>query len=388
MSGFALTAVIGLIGGCKEQDKSSLEGFVASNDAKWAKNYIAAFLGDSDGIPGTLQDIGNIRRVFNPANGFNFEMPGPEDGGWKHVSSSQLIRETAAIARKMLDSDMQAWKNLQPGGTLFFYMTSHGLEDGSTSTQGGSYQFSEVAAAIRDARGGHPLERLVVMFDTCFAGSNIVGDRAISQNTGNGGGGPLGGIFSLADGAQPGSAAPGAAAGGSPSSQSTANMIDAVADAATKVRGLYKSGIFIGSSLPTETSGDNPGLGGTGTLAFLESVNAARRGLGPGPNSTGALSDLLSGFLGQSGGASGSGGGTMSPASATTSPVATETSTAKISDVLDGMVTRAQGQTPVWCVEPPELKDDFFFDGPAGYLPTFIPNAGGALQRFCRNGRN
>jgi hypothetical protein len=373
-----------VVAACKAEQPagqdSELDGFLANNDGKWAKNYIAAFLGDSTNIPGTLQDIGNISRVFNPQNGFNFVMPGPQDGGWKHATSDQVIRETANIARQMLETDMQAWKNLQPGGTLFFYMTSHGAPDGSTSTQGGSFQFSQVAAAIREARGGHPLERLVVMYDTCFSGQNITGNRAISQNTGSTGGGSV-----LTGGGTPGApqggglgdlismfggyslqGSTGLASAEADLSAQTSQMINSVADAATSMKGLYKSGIFIGASLPSETSGDES-AGGTGTLAFLASVNAARRGL----TSTGG--DVLSSLL--------NGGAPQNSSPASTG------STAKVSDVLDGMVRRAQGQTPVWCVEPVELKDDFFFDAPAGWLPAWTPSPG-SMQRFCRNGRS
>src|SRR5690606_35635354 len=108
--------------------------------------------------------------VLNPANGFNFTFHGPKGAmsqridpasvGFKHVNSATIIERTAAVASAMLQTDKAAWEQGQAGGTLFFYMTSHGSPGGFTSTQDGELEFSSIASAIKQARGGVPLQRL------------------------------------------------------------------------------------------------------------------------------------------------------------------------------------------------------------------------------------
>src|SRR5690606_29161226 len=130
--------------------------------------------------------------------------------GWWHASAQTVVSETARIAAEMLQLDQAAWARGQPGGTLFFYMTSHGAPGGLTSTSSGELNFSSVAAAIKQSRGNVLLERLIVMFDTCFSGSNkntVLANSpggGIVPNTGLPGGGGgidiLGGLGGLIPG--------------------------------------------------------------------------------------------------------------------------------------------------------------------------------------------
>lgn len=377
-----LTILALINAGCRQSESlSNDKGFIANNTS--SNNYLLAFLGDSTGIPGTLQDIPSISRVFNEAGGLNFTMPGPFSGGWQHPSNSQIIDEVSKAAKAMLVKDLEAWKNLQRGGTMFIYFSSHGLQDGSTSTGGGSssIHFAEIAKAIRSARGGQPLERVIVMFDTCFSGQNVTGSKAINQNTG---------ILLTAE-------------------QEKQALDDYVAKAikeANEVTGFYKSAIFIASSLPTETSGDEAN-GGTGTQAFLRAIAAARNGtITASTGTTGAGGNVLNNLL-----AALSNGSTVNqndPANTNSTTNTTTTgattpavsqgsglggagtgkgpSTTTIRTVLQNFVTNAGGfQTPVWCVEPKELADDFFFDPPEGYLPANPVNAArtGNGNRAC-----
>jgi len=364
-----LAVSLQLIVGCKKNEEASEEkGFIANNDS--GNNYLLAFLGDSSNIPGTLQDIPAMSRIFNGANGFNFQMPGPYHGGWQYPTNSLILSEVSKAAKEMLVKDLIAWKNLQRGGTLFIYFTSHGTPSGSTSTAGGrsSIQFAEIARAIRSARGEHPIERLVVFFDTCFSGQNVVGSTSIGQKSG----------VQLTemppDIAQPVSSDP--------------DLESFIASSLTdmnSVKGFYKSAIFIGSSRPNETAGDNHS-GGEGTQAFIRAITAAKGGteMDAGikqPGSVGTLDDIFgnhntnsnSGFdLTQSSNQSGAGTGNGP-------------STATIRAVLQKMVSNATGQTPVYCIEPKELADDFFFDPPTGYLPMNPMNVAktGSENREC-----
>lgn len=378
----AIGVVMAMIAGCEQPDAVSEEkGFIANNDS--GNNYLLAFLGDSNGIPGTLQDIPAIAKTFNSANGLSFNMPGPYHGGWQYPSNSQILSEVSKTAKAMLDKDLAAWKNLQRGGTLFIYFTSHGSPDGTTSTGGGAsgIQFAEIARAIRSARGEHPIERLVVMFDTCFSGSNVTGSKAITQNTGAG-------LGLTEDTAASDDAA-------------ISSFINAAVADANSVKGFYKSAIFIGSALPSETAGDESG-GGTGTQAFLRAVNAAKGGglitqQARQESGNGSLGDLLGALGGGSANNNSSSGFdlTQDTSDAASGAVATGgvsgagtgkgPSSTTIRQVLQNMVSNARGQTPVWCVEPRELADDFFFDPPEGFLPANPVNAAktGSANRDC-----
>jgi hypothetical protein len=380
MTTFKICALLGIalsIFGCNpSEDQSEQKGFIANNDS--GNNYMLAFLGDSTDIPGTLQDIPAMSKVFNAANGLSFQMPGPYHGGWQYPNNSLILSEVGKAAKAMLDKDLVAWKNLQRGGTLFIYFTSHGMQDGSTSTGGGSssIQFAEIARAIRTARGEYPLERLVVFYDTCFSGQNIVGSTSIGQKTG------ISLTSQIPEIAQPRSTDPDL------ESFVTSSLSDM-----NSVKGFYKSAIFIGASRPNETSGDN-GNGGEGTQALIRAISAAKGGaaLDPGarqPASGGSIQDLLNSLGGGSSGGSGGGNGNgmelTQSTNATGAGTGSGTATATIRSVLQTMVRNASGQVPVYCVEPKELADDFFFDPPAGYLPMNPMNAlkTGSDNREC-----
>ena len=253
------------------------------------------------------------------------------------------------------------------------------MPDGSTSTGGGSssIQFAEIARAIRAARGDQPLERLVVFFDTCFSGQNVTGSTAIGQKSGSG--------ILLTEGipeiAQPRSTDP-----------DLESFISSSLTDLNSVKGFYKSAILIAASRPNETSGD-AGNGGEGTQAFIRAINAAKGGTlvsTPGTKQQGAgggLGDLLNSLGG--GGNGGGGGSNGMELTQSTNPTGAGTGSgsanATIKSVLQTMVSNASGQVPVFCVEPRELADDFFFDPPAGYLPMNPVNAAktGAENREC-----
>jgi hypothetical protein len=156
------------------------------------------------------------------------------------------------------------------------------------------------------------------------------------------------------------------------------------------VKGFYKSAIFIAASRPSETAGDSGG-GGEGTQAFIRAITAAKGGSlvsTPGTKTnTGGLQDLLNSLGGNDVG-NGSGDDEME-LTQSTNPTGAGTGSgsanATIKSVLQAMVSNASGQVPVFCVEPRELADDFFFDAPAGYLPTNPMNAAktGSENREC-----
>lgn len=348
-----LAAAILLVSCGPKNTESDPDGFIANS--KSTNNYLLTFLGDSDGLTGPALDMGHMQQAFGmgPAR---FQMPGPYQGGWQYPSKAQMLQIIGQYAGQMLAADQKAWANLQRGGTLFIYITSHGADDGSTAVAGGNelIRSSEIASAIRTARGNVPLERFVIFFDTCFAGQNVIGSAAINEGTGSPGG------------YAPPPVIPAIARPQSGDGSLDSYMTD-VLNGANSVRGFYKSGIFIGSSLPNEESSDTS-TGGPGTSAFIQAVSSAMGG------ATGAVG---ANPYANNGGAAG--------AVTNSAPGAT------IQQVLTAMISNAsQFQTPTWCVEPRELADDYFFDPPSGYLPANPANAAatGANNRVCSRPSN
>lgn len=329
------------------ESKGEVKYFAGDNSG--SNNYIVAFLGSSDGIPGTLKDIPNLKSEFNPQNGYGFQFANPE-GGWIHATREQIFSESAKVAQKMLVADKEAYAQASPGGTFFFYVTSHGSQDGSSSASDGQFTFTEVAQALIKARTDGskvvPFERLIVMFDTCFSGSNA--QQVTNQLAANMGNPTVTGITN-------------------PTSSEVKDLqsqVDAVSAKEQNVSGLYKTAIFIGSARPIETAGDASD-GGAGTVAFLESVrNFRKQAVAEQPMNEKGTSDLSKSQLG----------------TIFKSPV-------KVHEVLEMMEKGAPGQVPVWCAEPAEVANDYFFNPPEGYLPPMFKNAAqGNVTRKCSQG--
>jgi hypothetical protein len=391
--------------GCKPKSSrygSNLKWFVSDNHA--ANNYFVGFVGDDDGIPGVHEDVPKLVSLLQPQNGFNFEFVAQVQG--TTASSTEIINTTAEIAGSMVQGDKAAYAAGQTGGTLFFFVSSHGSPDGSTSAREGMFRFDEVAQAIQNRRQGVPLERLIVMFDTCFSGSNA--NQVLAQNS-NGGvvsagqaasgeGGSLfsefADMFSLAPVVPAGQAASQQPASAwKPSDQDRqgiSGMINSAASEFAKVQGLYKTAIFIGSSRPDETSADTS-EGGLGTEAFVSAVRSALpNGGGVNSGESGGFASVL-GTLGgersESSAASNNTSGSSTPATTTAGTTTPRLrSNVTVGQVLDQMVNNALGQSPVWCVVPAEVADDYMFDPPEGHLRKFFKNAAeGNSQKRCSN---
>jgi len=373
LSFMCLTILLILLAGCGQSEQETSEQLAFAADNEFATNRIVAFLGDSSNIPGTFQDIPHIKRTFNRQNGFNFQLEGPQGNGWTHATRQTIINETARVASEMLTEDLAAWRELQRGGTMFFYMTSHGLQNGSTMASDGTFYFSQVAEAIRRARNDQPLERLIVFFDTCFSGANA--RQVVNNSSGGGLGDILGGQGASSNNLD------GNAGSANLDRQGVEGLMQAVAGELQSVKGLYRSAIFLASSRPNQTAGDLP-TGGVGTLAFLESINAAKQGLGNPQRSVNSINDLL-GIVSMSNEQS----RYLNQQDSNSDQVAQgvrQTGAATIGQVLERTASRAFGQTPVWCVDPPELADDFMFDAPPGYVPRMYRDAARHnTQRKC-----
>lgn len=139
-----------------------------------ARNYALVFTGSDDGIPGVDRDAQNIAATFGPESGLglNFIVKRVE-----HATTAQILQESANVAAQMARES--------PNGTLAFYISTHGADDGAIISSDGCLYFEEIARAMRAARNDQPLQRLIVMIDTCFAGQSVSGSHAINRSSGS-----------------------------------------------------------------------------------------------------------------------------------------------------------------------------------------------------------
>lgn len=300
----AFTAV-----GCGVQEQAAETKALAADKA--AVNVALLFTGDASGIPGVHQDPGNVERVLtDPSLDMRFQV-----GKFNGKTISQIEQQSAKTA--------QAMKGSSPNGTLLWYFSGHGSQDGQMIAAGGSgFNFESVARAMRTARGDTAFKRLIVLIDACFAGNAVNGNTQITANSGSGIGGggnsnPFSGLFALTTPVVP----PAEVVAGQKASQDQA--VQSVVTAAQPMQGrLYEQLIVIASSRANETSGDSS-AGGVGTIAFLNAIKSLRAN----PNAT-------------------------------------------IDQALQLTVRGAMGQTPVYRTEPESVKQELLF----GELPALQNN--------------
>ena len=392
---------------CKPLGQNNSEIKFTAN--KEIGNFMILVEGDhSGGIgPSVRQDPQHIKNVVDKA-GLNF----PE-ANRVHLpnepTASELSRAITDLARRSLEADQQFRtehpKDLStPLSTLFIYMSSHGAPGGYTSVgQGGMFHSSDVIKAVAAGRKlsdgtSWPVQRLVIMWDTCHAASNIAGisNNANSVVTAGGsdtGIGDLGSLFS------------GIALTSTSSDQITGNSARAayanIAKAYTATEPIdknyldnkietsmselqslerdkvYKSLVLIMSSRATELSSSEYN-GGTATLAFGNAVTSSLNGVGLN-GGLNPLGDALNGV------------DSTQPTNYVEAPTGPK-SPKTIEEVLSLMVKNgiAGGQTPVWCVEPAEVAKDYFFQRPDNALPVEIPPIGKnpTASRFCSDNSN
>ena len=149
---FALAIVCYLSGNSVFAVSNSERGL---SEDKNAKNVLFS-VGVSHGLPGIDLDVNNAVKMATDS-AFNFQ-------------ANTMMDEkgtTANIASKMTEYASQVSAN----GTFFFYFSGHG-SPGSIYAQDRLMDIKEIRQALEDARkSSTPLERLVLMFDSCFSGS-------------------------------------------------------------------------------------------------------------------------------------------------------------------------------------------------------------------------
>jgi len=127
---------------------------------------LALIVGVSHGLPGIDIDVDNVKIMAS-------------DPSYQYQSKSLLDSQgtTSAIGKSLT----LLAENVGERGTLFFYFSGHG-NVGVIYPQDRIMQVKELRTAIEEGRKAHgPLDRLVLMFDSCHSGSLLDPFRAWLQ---------------------------------------------------------------------------------------------------------------------------------------------------------------------------------------------------------------
>ena len=142
---------------------TSRNGFVDSADAK----NVALLVGVTYGLPGIDLDLKNVREIASHP-GYKFDV----NELWEDEGS------VSNVARTLTDLS----SSVTDGGTLFFYFSGHGSKEGLLMDDR-LMKIGEIRAAIEKGRAGKaPLDRLVMMFDSCYSGALLNGVRKINHH--------------------------------------------------------------------------------------------------------------------------------------------------------------------------------------------------------------
>lgn len=125
----------------------------------WKDNRAVLF-GSPNGLSGVKTDIRELQKMFS-------------DEAYGFGELSILTNENASAVDIIASSASAA----EGASTLIWYFSGHG-SPGSLLAVDREFTFSEVADKIIEKRG-RPLDRLIVMIDSCFSGSFVDGKTPI-----------------------------------------------------------------------------------------------------------------------------------------------------------------------------------------------------------------
>ncbi len=148
--------------GCGSDQNSNLLGLADSANA----NNSAVLIGAPNGLAGVPTDILEMKKIFKE-NSYNFKF------------NSVKVIEDASI-QEVLDLTKETALN---ANTLFWYFSGHG-DTGQLLANDGTFSFGQVASAIKKARHNKPLDRLIVVLDSCYSGSFVDGSSPIIEENG------------------------------------------------------------------------------------------------------------------------------------------------------------------------------------------------------------
>jgi hypothetical protein len=123
-------------------------------------------MGAPNGLAGVPTDIREMSTVLSDAsNGYNWNVISNANASKKYILE-QLTAQSAAVGEN---------------GTLGFYVSGHGSNDGKFMTADGMLGYSEVARAIAAGRA-QPLRRLMSFNDSCFSGHWVDGNGSLPED--------------------------------------------------------------------------------------------------------------------------------------------------------------------------------------------------------------
>ncbi len=130
------------------------------------KNIVLMF-GASNGLEGVATDLDELKTLFqSPAFDFGFEV--------------RVIPEATSAA--LLSESAKAAADVGASGTLFWYYSGHGAEDGGKmfTVDQNLLPWNDVGRAMKAARST-PIKRLIVMSDSCFSGNLVDGTQQVTN---------------------------------------------------------------------------------------------------------------------------------------------------------------------------------------------------------------
>jgi hypothetical protein len=148
--------------GCGTRATSRLDGLGSTSRGK----NVAIIFGAPNNLEGVPTDVREMSKlIVDPQYNFHFAVTA------KNEASVNDITSMSAAAAK--DADTLVWFFSGHGGDGI--LEAQDDPNGSDSV----FEFHQVADAIKAARGGKPLKRLVVLLDSCDSGSFVNGSSPI-----------------------------------------------------------------------------------------------------------------------------------------------------------------------------------------------------------------
>jgi hypothetical protein len=140
---------------------SGLRDLAASRDAK----NIAVLVGAPTNLPGIDLDLNMMNEVLSGPNG-----------------AFEVRRSWRQSASAVVETVRQAAVDVGDNGTLFFFFSGHGAQNGQLLAEsGGMLDFDRITAAIKESRT-RPLKRFMVFVDACFSGNLVNGTVAVGRD--------------------------------------------------------------------------------------------------------------------------------------------------------------------------------------------------------------
>lgn len=149
--------------GSKFEDPGRLRDLAFDSSAK----NIALLFGAPNGLPGIGDDLNQMKKVLEDSSAGN---------------AFEVIVINEATKEKILEATRDAAVRVGQNGTLFWYFSGHGAQDGTLMTIGGMLPFSQVTDAIKASRDT-PVKRMFAFFDSCFSGQMVDGGAVVKGET-------------------------------------------------------------------------------------------------------------------------------------------------------------------------------------------------------------